>query len=609
MLSERERLILTAALNPQANVATRSWQEWAAKPLEDAPSPELRLLPVALANLSRVAPTLELPKKVHGLARMTFAKSRHLVFCSSEIISELIKFCPVLTTKGLAMLIRFDAWSSRQMADIDIHVPFSALSGALDILAKSGWEPRYGMTLESLRYRSSLRRESWNFTKGVGHIDLHWLSSAARTNADLESQMWKTAETIEFAGQKLLLQSPEYAFVTTLYHGFLQGHRSDTLQTIVDAAWLLPLCNDEVLSRLVHKADLLKQGEELMVCLRVVGAPATITTLAKGNEWLRRVSPSRRPLSTKTALPRRPLLYRTLMKCLRLVGTSARITILAKGNKWLRRALQPGTPPPTETALLRRPLLYRTWNILGCPSRIERFILKWMGPLSKPLNLQPPRSEYDLRDCAMIDEIAGPGWSWPEPDHSCFRTDRADVRLLVPLSSCDDHLITIYFHQRAGATAHIDIFANGVFVQHQEARLVSTACSLMVPRRLLFGPWVEISLRPKPYLNVVKFVSMVPSVPVRQLCVLNMRHASEDFSESEQPALYVRILNGEQPYASKFARIEEKIRNSPWKDSRELPVNFDELKYVLSYPDLFEHEVDPYEHFLVHGRHENRAYR
>jgi hypothetical protein len=50
MLSPREALILTAALNLQANIAARGWQEWAAtEPLEDAPSVDQRLMTPRLA--------------------------------------------------------------------------------------------------------------------------------------------------------------------------------------------------------------------------------------------------------------------------------------------------------------------------------------------------------------------------------------------------------------------------------------------------------------------------------------------------------------------------------------------------------------------------------
>jgi len=70
---------------------------------------------------------------------------------------------------------------------------------------------------------------------------------------------------------------------------------------------------------------------------------------------------------------------------------------------------------------------------------------------------------------------------------------------------------------------------------------------------------------------------------------------------------HLKIFRGEEPHASKWARIQKKMDASPLQDARELPANFDPKRYVLSYPDLFEHEVDPYEHFLNWGRHEGRS--
>jgi len=562
MFSQPEMLVLTAALNPDADVAVRSWREWAAiESLEDAPSPQVRLLPTVLENLSRIAPAVELPKKVYGLARMTFAKSRHLVFSTSDVITQLSKSGPLIVTKGLAMLTRFDSWSSRQMGDIDIHVPRSEVGAALDILATAGWKPRFSMTYESLRHRSSLRRDSWNFRKGAGQVDLHWQWSAARKDDDLEAEMWQTAVQVQIAGQKVLLQSAEYALVTALHHGFLQGNRSDALQSVVDAARLMPLCNDETLLRLLARTNLLLQAEHLMNSLRAAGAPVKIPAVVGQVEMSRRT-----PLSS--------------------------------------------TPLPDETALLRRPSLYRLWEKLGRRSRLEHFLLKRTGPFSKPLTPHPPRPEYDLRDCAMMDEIAGPGWSWPEPDRSCFWSDRGDARLLIPLQTVDDHLIILSMEGRTSLNAEVDIFANGVFIVrwHQMARLASGACCLMIPGRLLFGPWIEISLRPRPYLGASEDGATALGVPARRLRVLNLRQITEVFSRHEVPQLYVRILKGEEPYASKFARIEDKISNSPFKNSEHVPVNFDPFMYVLSYPDLFENEVDPYVHFLSDGHRERRTY-
>ena len=65
------------------------------------------------------------------------------------LIAELDRHCPVMLTKGLAICVRFDAWSSRPMADVDIQVPLDALARASEIFTEEGWTPGGTMTLPS----------------------------------------------------------------------------------------------------------------------------------------------------------------------------------------------------------------------------------------------------------------------------------------------------------------------------------------------------------------------------------------------------------------------------------------------------------------------------
>jgi hypothetical protein len=87
-----------------------------------------------------------------------------------------------------------------------------------------------------------------------------------------------------------------------------------------------------------------------------------------------------------------------------------------------------------------------------------------------------------------------------------------------------------------------------------------------------------------------------------------MRQMSEIFSGYSVPQLYFAILKEEEPQASKFARIRKRIEESPYRSASEIPTGFNPVLYVLSYPDLFEHEVDPYEHYMRHGIHEGREW-
>jgi hypothetical protein len=250
------------------------------------------------------------------------------------------------------------------------------------------------------------------------------------------------------------------------------------------------------------------------------------------------------------------------------------------------------------------------WNAFGRMPGLERAILKWSGPFSKPLTAPSAKLEYDLTDCAIIDEIGGPGWAWPQSNRACFWGDRADTRLILPLNQVDDALIVIalaQLEQKKSPNGHIDVFANGHYVTTIDKKNSGTCC-VMIARRMLWGAWVEISFRPKNYAQDMAHPNTSRSLAARRVRILDRKSLTRVFS-GHLAQLNTRLLEGEEPYASKLARIKAKIENSPHKNASELPDDFDPLLYVLSYGDLFEREVDPFEHFIRFGSHEDRAWR
>ena len=192
-----------------------------------------------------------------------------------------------------------------------------------------------------------------------------------------------------------LLQSPEFALLSSLHHGFVTGTRPDALQTVVDAAALLPLCGTERLLLLLRKAELLEAFDDLLSTFNKAGLPDIVPAELRSRK-LTTMLPARRP------------------------------------------RVRPGT----ETELLRHPARYRFWELLGRKAKLERWLIRLGGPFSKPLTGPAPcQEEYDLRDCSVVDQLAGPGWG--EPDRSSFWTDRADARLLIPLRHAGDHLLVL----------------------------------------------------------------------------------------------------------------------------------------------------------------------
>jgi hypothetical protein len=492
-----------------------SWSEWSSQgPLEEAARAELRLLPAAFAHLYRVAPTLELPKKLQGSLRANFCKTTLLADGSLSLISELSRHAPVMLTKGLAICLRFNAWASRPMVDVDIHVPVEALGNACRVLAELNWTPRYGMTWDSLLRRCCSRRNSWNFTKGTADVDLHWRLCDGRTNRWLEQEMWDSGEQVNFSGRTLLIQRAEFALLSSVNHGFLHGTRSDLLQTIVDSAWLLPLCKSNDLLRLIRRSELLVPFRVLHRILDVVGLSELFTARLIEGPYERSEKVVVRRLFKRTAessFLREPFPYRVW--------------------KWLKRVLLSGTRPlATESALLQHPVLYRLWDVLGRKARLERLILKWTGPFSKPLKPAHIKGAYDLRDCTTIDEIGGPGWSYPDPARICCWVDRADARLLVPLKHVADYLLLVSVAtNEPSPIGPIDVFANGLYVMKMDpSKTSSDTYSITITHRMLFGPWVELSFRPKPY-------SSGRSVPLRKLRILDVRRVTEILSAPASP--------------------------------------------------------------------------
>jgi hypothetical protein len=270
-----------------------------------------------------------------------------------------------------------------------------------------------------------------------------------------------------------------------------------------------------------------------------------------------------------------------------------------------------------EKEILRQPLRYRLWEVLGRKASIERLLLRFTGPFSKPL-VQPEtfKDDFDLRDCEAMDRVAGPGWGWPEPGNTCFWSDRADARFLIPLRHAGDHFLILglaetRFHS---PNACVNVFANGKFLRTINLRERSTTSEycLLVPSSVLFGPWVELSLRPRPYLGDGSASSsnypLTRSLPVRRLRIVDMQKISDFLSGEYVPHLYLPILKG-QEQSFKLNRIRRRMENSPFRNSPEIPSDFDPVMYILLYADLLEHEVDPYEHFANHGKREGRMWR
>ena len=421
--------------------------------LEEAPHPELRVLPMVYANLSRIAPTLALPSKLRGNSRATFTFNRLISHEALPALKALSAALPVILAKGAVFCVRFNAWAARQTGDIDVHVPQSKLAGAVDILSSLGWTPKYGMTSKALVYRTALRRNSWNFARNRGDIDLHWRFLDGADKKKVARSFWESAEQVNFLGVRVLAPSPEFSLVGALQHGFAEGTRSDALQAIIDCWHWLPLCNAGRLEKLLSLSETAHLVERLRKALYDAKLPL---------ERITAKVPA--PPHSSRAVRARPITIRR------------------------------------DELVLRHPLLYALWERLGRRCLIERHILRCFGPFSKPPNGPPPfRTSYDLRDCAVVDEIGGPGWGWPEPEHTCFWSDQADNRLLVAIPDLRDYtaVFSVSPAAKGSPNAKVRIVVNGRLIRILRLRSEdANDFKIPIPRSALLGRWIEFSFRP-----------------------------------------------------------------------------------------------------------------
>lgn len=569
LFSPQEIDLLQAALNQHPEAAYVSWQRWlASTKIDQAPHSELRILPAVYANLSLLGFASTLPEKLKGKARATFTQNTILLNAVLPAIQALNNAgIPVLLCKGIDLCTRFNNWSQRSMGDVDFYIPPEMLTQTCIILENDNWIPQYGMTWDSLKWRSSLKRESWNLRRKHGDLDLHWSLTPGPSSELLFNQLWQSAQEMYLKGVTVYTPTPEFSLMLILQHAFVFGTKSDALQALIDIAKLQTQVNDVMLQPLLRTAGLDKlyiQVTKTITCIQTNTPP-----LAQNSKNLNNT------LTIEDTLP---------------IFTSQK----------------------PEISLVCYPKIYRAWQTLGYSPIIERYLLRLLGPMSKPLAPSSCTSlDWDVRECQILDTISGPGWSWPEPEHTCFWSDRPDARLLLPTLKKSHYLLVINLgeHWKGRPNYEVEVYANGYLL---DCLPLDHHCQAVfwIPQSILIGNWVEISFRPKHFHKEMQTRPTRVCVPLRQVRLISSEDAADFFEKTASPnGLMQSVLNQEEPYYGQFLTIRSKILTSPERHSKDLPPHFDPLYYVLLNPDLFYAQVDPYAHYIHHGKSEGRAWK
>ena len=82
-----------------------------------------------------------------------------------------------------------------------------------------------------------------------------------------------------------------------------------------------------------------------------------------------------------------------------------------------------------------------------------------------------------------------------------------------------------------------------------------------------------------------------------------------NFCEKNYLSRLENIVYGSHAGEPKLLKIKQKIYSSPFSSHGDIPLGFNPLLYILKHEDLFNAEVDPYEHYINFGQFEKREIR
>jgi hypothetical protein len=239
-LNPLQLLLLRAALW-KGSKAVRAWEKWAhAIDLESIDPGSYRLLPQLFKNMNSHGISHPLLDKIKGTYRYTWYRNQMKYKQLEELLGSFESAgIRTMVIKGAALVeLYYKDRGVRPMADLDIMVPVSQVSGALRLLEKLNWNPIWISWDElTAEFRSYLNAVEFQRAKNVD-VDLHWhmLSTSLGKNAD--DAVWKTAVPLQIGHMRTLAPSAADHLLLVCVHGVWWNEIS-SLRWVADALFII----------------------------------------------------------------------------------------------------------------------------------------------------------------------------------------------------------------------------------------------------------------------------------------------------------------------------------------------------------------------------------
>ncbi len=239
---ERQILLLTVALGvPSAAAAAwRRWNELCT--LDEATSPEVRLLASVARRMAELDPNSPLMARLNGARRFIFTRTQLTLAAARPLLAAFTDAgLRMLLIKGGARLAEDPKLAAeRTLRDVDVLFHGEDLGKAFAIIERLGWEPRIpnrwaidGSLAE--RYPTA-HATGFNTPdpKASGVVDLHHFALPMCRNAGDDEALWSRAHAATLLGMPFLVPSPTDSALISLAHALLFSPGQKTADWALD---------------------------------------------------------------------------------------------------------------------------------------------------------------------------------------------------------------------------------------------------------------------------------------------------------------------------------------------------------------------------------------
>jgi Uncharacterised nucleotidyltransferase len=259
--SEQELLLQAALL--EGTDAIKAWERWKSNIDFEGHMDQgsFRLLPLLYKNLQHHEVRDPLMNRLKGVYRLAWYENQKLFYDMSEILCYLhdagIK---TMILKGAALtLLYYKNYGVRPMGDVDILVPTSQASLAIDLLKRAGWIPTTTSVEGDLSYRHAMQFKD----QSGKEFDLHWHILFESCREDSDNDFWEGAVPIAMCGVLTAALNP----ADTLLHVVIHGVRSNSVPPIRWIADAMAVINSSDLG--IDWRRLIQQAKKHRVGLRL----------------------------------------------------------------------------------------------------------------------------------------------------------------------------------------------------------------------------------------------------------------------------------------------------------------------------------------------------